>query len=579
MKLNKSRFRIICKHSKVWINLCFLLICASTFILEGQENKKKKPCKNCFTANYRDVEINEWLKTMSTLIGKNILIDENVKGKITIVSNEEIPIRRALDFMKQVLEVRNFSVIEEPYLLKIVPTQKKIESADPVGKSRNISGIITKILQIPESLNLNEVVSLIKGLAGSNVSVVTYNPTNSIILTGYNVKVNRVIKIFSRLIKELNAKRRAQRSSKDLDTVHIYKVRYVNARDLAAVLGRLSLPSSLEKKGNPNAPATNQAAPKIEAVSHKESNSLVVTANNQDWAKILPIIQQLDNERSQILLEVLIAEITSANINDFGIDWRVQGANGASGQFNSGLAASGGLLDSTGQPTGNNTLSGFSLGFIQAGGNLTGVLSANIDRQNFKVLSSPQILAMDNEQSELSVGQDIPVRTQERTSGGGTSETTINSFEYRNAGITLRVTPHINPSRQISINLFGEITSVLGSAESTANPTFTKRNITTNVLVNDKQTIVLGGLISSQDNKLVRKVPGLSEIPLLGFLFRRTNKSTSRTNLMIFITPHIIDTLDVANRITDQKRQTQIKATLESEKPVILWPDKYSEDK
>ena len=512
---------------------------------------------------------------MASLIGKNILIDEQVQGKITIVSNEEIPISRALDFMRQVLEVKNLDIIEEPYLLKVVPTQKKLESTLPQSKSKNVSGIITKILQVPEVLNLNEIVTLIQSLAGSNVTVIQYQPTHSVIMTGYSVKVDRVIQILSKLIKELKKKRARQLGVESQDSVHIYRVRYVQAESLATLLARLSVPSVAPRTIVANQPPPN--LPKIEAVPHKESNSIVITATNQEWARILPILQGLDSERLQILLEVLIAEVSSRNLNDFGIDWRNQSAGGGQAQFNSGIAASGGVVNSSGQVTGNNTLSGFSLGFIQSGGNVLGVLQANVSRENFKVLSSPQILALDNEQSELTVGQDIPVRTQERTSGGGTAETTINSFDYRNAGITLRVTPHINPARQISLTLFAEVTGIQGQATAQANPTFTKRNINTNVLVNDQQTIVLGGLISSQDNKQVVKVPGLGDIPLLGFLFRRTTQSKSRINLMIFITPHIIDTLNVANRLTEEKRNSQIEAIRKGEKQTILWPEKSSE--
>lgn len=144
-----------------------------------------------------------------------------------------------------------------------------------------------------------------------------------------------------------------------------------------------------------------------------------MTATKEEWNEIQRIIKILDLPRKQILLEVLIVELTSNDLNDFGIDWRFR--QDAFGQFNSGLGAQSGILSKDGKLNPNtNTLTGFSLGFLKPGRpQIIGILNANATNENFNVLSAPQILTVDNQEAEINVGQDVPVRTQSRNAGGG----------------------------------------------------------------------------------------------------------------------------------------------------------------
>jgi len=275
------------------------------------------------------------------------------------------------------------------------------------------------------------------------------------------------------------------------------------------------------------------------------------------------------------LLEVLIAEVSGSDINDFGIDWRYVGQDAGYTQFNSGLALEGKLIDEKGNITGNNTLAGFSIGFLQKGGDLLAIFNANVSNRNFNVLSSPQILTLDNQEAEINVGQDVPVKTQERKSGGGTSEATVNSFEYRPAGIKLKFTPHINPENKINLELFTEVTNIEGGITSGINPVFSKRNVKTFINVENRQTIVIGGLVSEEQLKAIQKIPLLGDIPLLGFLFRRTTYTTKKNNLMVFITPIILDNADIANKLTNTKREHQNLEYKNSTEHIHLWPQGY----
>lgn len=547
------------------------------------------PNRNFFCVSYRDIEIADFLKLMSQIARKNVLVDETIKGKITILSHSPIPVTRALDFMKQVLELRGLTVVEEPNLVKIVPMEVGSSTSlpDATRPGDQDTTLTSQMLKVPASVNINDLATLLKSLGGKNTVVVPYKAANTIIITGYAPNVRRVLALANELMPKIDQV--TGRVNVDTDTVHIYRVKNMPAESLAQTLQRLdnpvaqapATPPATVQPGQPPAPApvpeapSNRPAGKIRAVSHKESNSLIVTASQAEWREIEQIIQELDMFRQQILLEVLIAEVTSSNLNDFGIDWRYQSNTAGHGQFNSGYAAEGGLVDpDTGKITGNNTLSGFSLGFLKKGGELLGIFNANINNRNFNVLSAPQVLTLDNQEAEINVGQDVPVRTQERTSGGGSAEATVNSFEYRPSGIKLKFTPHVNPDGMISLDLFSEVTNIEGATSSQGNPTFNKRNVKTYITVGNKQTIVIGGLVGSEKQEGVQKIPLLGDIPVLGFLFRRTTISDKRTNLMVFITPHILAEKPEADRVTGFKREEQNRAYRERHNQIRLFPQR-----
>lgn len=549
--------------------ICFLSIVILVIFLNinlySQEIKNVP--SGMFVPNFRDVEIQDFLKTMAQITRKNILVDESVKGKITIVAYKPLPVNEALNFLKSVLEVRGFTVIEEGGLLKVTK-KKDAENLSELKEkdiAKNENDIITKIYKVPKHISIREVADLLRKLGGNEITVNEFSNSNSIIISGYAPVVKRVLDIAEQVIP----KEKEKEESIETESVHMYQVQNLQAQSLADILVKLDNPvvKQEEKDKTP--------AGKIKAVAHKESNTIIVIANRDEWNEIRKIIEKLDQPRKQILLEVLIAEVSGSNINDFGIDWRYVGPDAGYTQFNTGLAIEGRLVDEKGNITGNNTLAGFSIGFLQKGGDLLGIFNANVSNRNFNVLSAPQILTLDNQEAEINVGQDVPVKTQERTTGGGTAEATINSFEYRPAGIKLKFTPHINPEDKINLELFTEVTNIEGGITSGINPIFSKRNVKTFINVDNKQTIVIGGLVSTEKLKAIQKIPLLGDIPLLGFLFRRTTYTTKKTNLMVFITPIILDNPELANKITNTKKEHQSLEYKKATEEIHLWPQGY----
>jgi general secretion pathway protein D len=191
--------------------------------------------------------------------------------------------------------------------------------------------------------------------------------------------------------------------------------------------------------------------------------------------------------------------------------------------------------------------------------NISAIINAVKTDDNFQILSTPQILTTDNEEARITVGENRPFQTRATTDlSGGTYE----SFEYRDVGKILKITPHVSEGRNVRLKLSLEVTSLDRLATSqtgltATRPVTNKRTIDTTVLVQDNNTVVIGGLIDDNRNENTTGIPGLGDIPLLGWLFRTQSNANQKTNLYVFLTPKVVKSPDEANRILSEKRQTQ----------------------
>ena len=533
---------------------CFLFI-SSILLVPPSHAQKSKECsasnsKNCFSVNLQEVQIRDWLKIMSNLIQKNILVDSKLEGKVTVVAYEEIPISRAIDFMRQILEIRGYGIIEEPYLLKVVPIKKETDTAlvdfDTTPVTRDKPGIITRIVSIPKNIDIKELQKLVKDVSAKDVKTHIYIPTSTMVLTGYSNSLARSMQILNEILNEV--KKNPELASQ---SIHIYRAKNVEAKSLADVI------SKLELKDPDASNQRNAKKDKISVQTHKETNSIVVTATTAQWRDIQSIIEKLDSERKQVLLEVVIAEVNTQTLNEFGVTWRQGIGPGSHVQFGdqaniaqSGIVGTNGF-DANGLQ--NNQTEGLSVGLL-SGASLLSFLKANVTRENLNILSSPQILSLDNEESEITVGESVPIQLGNTITTGGT---TTNNVQYRDVGVMLKVTPHVNSKDKIALDIFSEVSNINERATDLGSPRFLKRNIKTQITLDNKQTIVIGGLISSSETVSVRKVPLLGDIPVLGYLFRTRTKRAEKRNLMVFITPQIIATREEADRITNFKHKKQ----------------------
>jgi general secretion pathway protein D len=327
----------------------------------------------------------------------------------------------------------------------------------------------------------------------------------------------------------------------------------------------------------------------ISIVADKPTNSLVITAPPEAYALIKEVIQKLDVRRSQVLVESLIAEVTLNKAQSLGVEWRaINSPNGTQVFASSTGSAQTGLLNATlgsigGTGTGGtastNPLAGFtslaSQGFLIG---LLRTLTITPDPSNpnstvqilniplllrafqgdtdVNILSTPNLLTTDNEEAEIVIGEQRPFlrQAQDTPIGGVTGTSTIRTFEFKDTGITLRVTPQISQGKTVRLKLAQEVTAFVSESEVGA-VTTTKRSAKTTVIVDDNQTIVIGGLISNDSNEAKTSVPCLGNIPIFGWAFKQTSVSKRKTNLLIFLTPHIINSPEDIDRVTTHQQQ------------------------
>jgi general secretion pathway protein D len=313
---------------------------------------------------------------------------------------------------------------------------------------------------------------------------------------------------------------------------------------LAAAAGANAATSPVQASAQPSTGGQIQADP--------ATNSLIITAPEPQYRQLRAVIDRLDQRRAQVFVESLIAEVNADKAAEFGIQW--QGALGKNGDKNIGLlgtnfsiggqniidlaigAATGDVRPSTGGNFGlaHRTNGVYVLGFLAR------FLEANGDGN---ILSTPNLLTLDNEEAKIVIGQNVPFVTGQYTNNNSSSGS-VNPFqtiERKDVGLTLRVKPQISENGTVKLQIFQEVSSVQASSINSATGLITnKRSIESNVLVDDGSIVVLGGLLQDEYSGNQEKVPGVGDVPLFGNLFKSETRSRKKTNLMVFLRPVVV---------------------------------------
>jgi general secretion pathway protein D len=295
----------------------------------------------------------------------------------------------------------------------------------------------------------------------------------------------------------------------------------------------------------------------------------VITAKPEEFQVLEPIILKLDIPRKQVYVEALIMEISSSLSVSVGMDWTVGEETNLPFGADDGVAFGGsntgdiGVLDAAGQLALPSGLTAGVVAFpITIGditfSNLAAIINAAQTNNDFNIISTPQLMTLDNEEATVVVAENIPFSTRV-DEGTAVTDRAIQSLEYRDVGVTLKVTPQINEKRFVKLKIYEEISRVVSETTQVSPtqvvlaPTTRKRTAETNVQVRDGQTVVIAGLVGDDVDVSVTKVPCLGDIPILGWLFKSESRTTRRTNLLIFLTPYIVASPQEAEEIYRQK--------------------------
>ncbi|WP_276121333.1 type II secretion system secretin GspD [Pararhizobium qamdonense] len=289
-------------------------------------------------------------------------------------------------------------------------------------------------------------------------------------------------------------------------------------------------------------PALSTSGTVPSVVADTENNALLISTNAREYQRIEQILRQLDVLPTQVFLEAVIAEVTLNDELKFGLRWYLENGNNSLGLSD---LASGAVTAA---------FPGFNWTHVSA--NAQSALSALSSVTKVKVISSPNLMVINNQQAKLQVGDQVPVITQTSTGTESANAVIINSVEMKDTGIILSVTPRINSSGRVMLDIQQEVSNVVATTTSGIDsPTIQQRKIATRVVVHDGESLALGGLIQEKKSLNQRKVPVLGDIPLLGNAFKSKTDGINRTELIIFIRPRIVRDSEEARQATDEFRQ------------------------
>ncbi len=606
---------------------------------------KEKEEEQFVSMDFNNVDIGLFIEFISELTGKNFVIDNKVKGKITIISPAKVSLNEAYKVFESVLEVHGYATVQSGEIIKIVSSPdvktKNIETMLKMEAESVDDRVVTQIVALKYA-DPNEIKRLFSPFVSKSSVIQAYAPTNTLIVTDVYSNIERLLKILKtiditgvgqeisiipvgladavKLVKLLttvfkSSKKTAKkgRSERDIsfvadertntivvvaskvdidrverlikmldkevpkgkEKIHVYYLENATAEDLVTVL------QALPKKTTGSTTAKGRKTPVVsEAVkitADKATNSLIIMAEKDDYLVLEEVIKQLDIPRSMVYIECLIMEVNVSKNFFFGTEWKVgeeKEIRGEPGAIGGGFSGSTnyGMTDGISGLNAKSLLggglisdfpSGFSVGVmaapitIQAGDtsltfpNLGAVFNAYKEDDDVQILSTPQILTTDNEEAVITVGKNVPYQTSATVSG---SDLSTQSYEYKDVGVTLKITPQISKGRKIRLKIFQETSRLLGTSTNNQ-PTTLKKTIDTTVVVDDKNTVVIGGLIDESHQETSYKVPCLGDIPILGYFFSSIGKAGEKTNLYVFLTPTVVESAEEIKEIYRKKER------------------------
>lgn len=293
------------------------------------------------------------------------------------------------------------------------------------------------------------------------------------------------------------------------------------------------------------APAKSSSGPEptMKIVADDNKNSLIVMANERDYQRILRVIQSLDVVPSQVLIEAVIAEVTLNDALQYGVEWQLQKGSTPTGSFSS--LVTGGV---------SAAFPGFNYAFNAA--NVAATLQALNALTKVNVISTPSLMVLDNKTARLQIGDQVPITTQTATSVVTSQTAIVNSITMQDTGVILSVTPRINESGRVQLEIEQEVSSVAKTTSSGIDsPTIQQRRVKTTVVVNDGEVLALGGMIQDQATKSGTQVPLLGDIPGLGGVFAHKRDEVKKTELLILITPKVVRDSGESRLVTEEYRR------------------------
>lgn len=596
------------------------------------------------TLNLKDADINAVISTVAEMTGKNFIVDPRVKGKVTVISARPMNADEIYQVFLSVLNVNGYAAIPGKNAIKIVPEVDAKQDAVRTTSDENPGRgdeYVTRVIQL-HNIAATQLVPVVRPLLPQEAHLAAYPDTNVLVVSASAATVERMAQIVKRIdlatSSDIEVIRLSHASADEVARIltsvsndpskggqpgglqqkiiadartntvllsgdkatrlrlkaiithldlpleqsgnsRVIYLRYANAKDLVPVLTGVSASMAADAKKSGAAPVPADGKTVIQA--HEETNSLVIHAAPDVMRDLETVIRQIDIKRSQVLVNAIIAEVSSEKAAELGVQWLYDGSpeNAPVGVINFGGSGSG-LTNLLATPP--IIGDGISLAVGDTGGSgvrIGALLRALGGDGETNILSTPTLVTLDNQEAEIVVGQNVPFVTGSYSSTG-TSTTPTNPFQTiqrQDVGLKLKIKPQINEGSAIRLDIDQEVSSLTSGTSGAADLITNKRALKTSVMVDDGEVIVLGGLVDDTLNESVQKVPVLGDIPVLGYLFSYRKSKKVKRNLMAFIHPVILRDSNQSMALSGEKyNQLRAEQLGIRKRGVELLPDEAS---
>lgn len=556
-----------------------------------------------FSANFKGTDIHEFINTVSKNLGKTIILDDSVKGKVTVRSYEQLNAKEYYQFFLNVLDVYGYAVIGMPNnVLKVIPAKEgKRATLTHLSTAAEGDELVMRIVPLRNTA-AKDIAPLLRQLNDSIGvgNVAHYESGNALLITGRADVVNglielaremdhddqtavesialehasapEIVRIITTLLRDDGKSKSGAAANTQVvadertNTVLVSGdgvmqdylrdlieqldqekasqgntkvIRLKYAKAASLVEVLTGVSASLQNEKPSAAGAAVSVIKNVVIKADEQTNALIISAAPDVMRDLEAVIEQLDVRRAQVLVEAVIVEMQDADGLNFGIQWANKYAGGT--QFaNAQAQIAPGFKGGMSEVFKN--ANGLVTGFYS--GNWAGLLTAISSTSQNNILATPSIVTLDNEDAEFSVGQDVPILTGSQTTN---SDNVFNTVSRKTVGIKLKVKPQINKGQSVLLQIEQEVSSVAENSsvdKDNLGATFNIRTVNNAVLVESGETVVVGGLLDKSQSDSKSAVPYLSRIPLLGALFRSTAHKDNKRNLILFIRPTIIRSAD-----------------------------------
>lgn len=552
-----------------------------------------------WTINLKDADIRAFVDQISQLTGQTFIVDPRVRGQVSVVSSTTLSLSEVYQLFLSVMATHGYSVLTQGEVTRIVPNAEAKSEAGggPAGGDL----LETRVIQVQHT-SATELIPLIRPLVPQYGHLAAVGSANALIISDRSANIARIEDLVRQLdraqtddhsvvnlqygwavdIAEVlrntlargeardtagaqiiadsrtnrliftgpqQARQKLASLAKTLDTpstrsanTRVIRLRHNDAKSLAETLGDISEGLAAPQDGEVQGGRQQD----ILIRADESLNALVMLAEPELIGTLESIVRQLDIPRAQVMVEAAIVEVSGDITDALGVQWAVDargGTGGAGGVSfgNTGISIGSVLNAINENEIPSNLPDGAIIGIgTRSFGALITALSAN---SKSNLLSTPSLLTLDNQEAEILVGQNVPFQTGSYTTDSSGANNPFTTIERQDVGVTLKVVPHINDGATLRLEIEQEISTIAPSASLSAQAVdlvTNKRSIKSTILAEDGQVIVLGGLIQDDVTRTDSKVPLLGDIPLLGALFRSTQETHIKRNLMVFLRPTVI---------------------------------------